>query len=178
MNFLWSGIEPCALPNGALLTKYAEAPDCYTDCYTTNVATSVDLSDFVAAFYTTKLFKLERLILRFAASRPSTDAQAQEFGLALIDRFAAWRVEKRNEKQLLMCDYSERTRSWLMVVTDREEAHGRTRLYFGSAVVPTRSEETGTRSLGWVFNALLAFHRLYSKALLSAAQLKLERQFL
>ena len=45
------------------------------DCYATEVVGSVSHADFVEAFYTTAVFKLERLILR-VISRRSTDVEA------------------------------------------------------------------------------------------------------
>jgi hypothetical protein len=37
----------------------------------------VTLAEYVNAFYTTRVFRLERIILKWAVSRPSTDAQAK-----------------------------------------------------------------------------------------------------
>ncbi|MEN8205628.1 MAG: hypothetical protein ABFS24_06420 [Pseudomonadota bacterium] len=128
------------------------------------------------AFYTTRVFKLERLILKLAVSRPSTDAQAKQLAAGSIDTFAAWDVEARSENQLLMCDFRSRTRSWLMVVPMESTGGTRTRLYFGSAVVPVRNSRTGKVTLGFVFRALLGFHRVYSVVLLSAARSRLEAQ--
>ena len=58
-------------------------------------------------------------------------------------------------------------------------AHGAetkgTRLYFGSAVVPVMNAATGKSEMGFVFKALLGFHKLYSRALLSAAAARLAR---
>jgi len=51
------------------------------------------------AFYTTLVFKLERLILKLAVSRPSTDAQAKQLAAGSIDEFSAWHVEARSENQ-------------------------------------------------------------------------------
>ena len=45
----------------------------------------------------------------------------------------------------------------------------RTRLHFGSAVVPLAQAEGGKRRMGLAFHALFAFHRLYSRLLLRAA---------
>jgi hypothetical protein len=50
-----------------------------------------------------------------------------------------------------------------------------TRLYFGSAVVPVVDETSGQARMGLAFKALLGFHRLYSRALLSAAHSRLAR---
>ena len=48
-----------------------------------------------------------------------------------------------------------------------------TRLYFGSAVVPVKNAKTGRSTLEPGFRALLGFHKMYSKALLSAAKSRL-----
>ncbi len=160
------GVSKRELPGSALLGVYNRTEGCYTDCYTVDVPREVVLADFVAAFYTTWLFKLERFILKHAVSRPSTDQDARDVANGTIDRFAAWSVENRTADQLLMCDMAGRTRSWFMA-----EPHGvGARLYFGSAVVPAKP---GDNKLGIVFSALLGFHKLYSRALLAAAMRRL-----
>ena len=70
----------------------------------------------MTAFYTTWLFRLERWILRLAVARPSTDEEAHQLARGEREAFAAWSVEARAPDQLLMCDFTGRTRSWLMVV--------------------------------------------------------------
>ena len=140
----------------------------------TEIHGSVSHQQFVTAFYTTTLFKLERVILKWAVSRPSTDADAQQLASGTIDAFAAWHVEKRSENQLLMCDLHGRTRSWLMVAPLKTDRGQVTRLYFGSAVVPVKSASTGTPAIGVGFRALLGFHKLYSRALLSAREVPTE----
>ena len=145
----------------------------YTDCYATDIVAPVSQQQFVTAFYTTPLFKLERIILKWAVSRPSTDTEALQLAAGAADTFAAWHVEKRAENQLLMCDLHGRTRSWLMVAPLKTDRGPATRLYFGSAVVPVKSASTDTPALGLGFTALLGFHKMYSKALLSAARSRL-----
>jgi len=44
-----------------------------------------------------------------------------------------------------------------------------TRLYFGSAVIPATHARTGRKSLGFLFRAMLGFHKLYSRMLLRAS---------
>ncbi len=164
-----SVVQPCVLPDSALLGKYREQ-GAYTDCYVTEVAGSVSHAAFVEAFYTTALFKLERAILAGFAARPSTHAQARQLAQGRTDTFAAWRVEGRGIDQLLLADFTGRTRSWLMVSPfDGAEGTG-TRLYFGSAVVPRVDARTGKRTMGAGFQALLGFHRVYSRQLLTAAR--------
>jgi len=129
---------------------------------------AVTQAAFVEAFYTTWLFKLERLLLRWFVARPSTDAQARELAKGAREDFAAWDVERRDHEQLLMCDMAARTRSWLMT----EPSDAGTRLYFGSAVVPNVGAD-GTPRMGAVFRLLLGFHKLYSRLLLGAAARRL-----
>lgn len=147
------------------------APGAYTDCYVTEIARTVSLPEYVEAFYTTPIFKLERLILKWSVSKPSTDAEARHLAHGATDAFAAWSVEVRASDQLLLCDFLRRTRSWLMVSAIDSYGSG-TRLYFGSAIVPVRSR-SGQTTLGFAFNSLLGFHKLYSRALLRAARSRL-----
>lgn len=158
-------IETPNLPADAILQTYAQRDGCYTDCFATTVPGAVTLADFVTAFYTTWLFKLERIILKLAVSRPSTDAEAQQVAAGHIDRFAAWNVEQRADNQLIMCDFQGKTRSWFRI----EQFADKTRLYFGSAIVPMDD----ANSIGVAFRVLLGFHKLYSRALLSAARSRL-----
>jgi hypothetical protein len=119
------------------------------------------------------VFKLERFVLKWAASKPSTDAQAEQLAAGTTDSFAAWRVEQRAERQLLLCDFLGRTRSWLMVAPLDTAQRAGTRLYFGSAVMPVQSGRAGKPTLGLVFRALLGFHKIYSQVLLHAAGARL-----
>lgn len=159
-------IGACPLPADALTRDYRES-GAYTDCYFADVPRAVTHAEYVEAFYTTSLFKLERWVLRIAVSRPSTDAEARALARGERDVFAAWTVEARAPDQVLLCDYMGRTRSWLMVAT--AEVPGGTRLYFGSVVVPERNAATGKSGMPAVHSRLLGFHRLYSRMLLAAA---------
>jgi len=166
-------VHSCELPADALLKRYAKSGP-YTDCYVAAVSATVSHADFVEAFYTTAVFKLERLILRLLVSFPSTDAEARQLAQGQRDSFAAWSVEARADNQLLLSDFRGRTKSWLMVAS-RGAAIPGTQLYFGSAVVPVRDAGTGRSGLGFVFAALLGFHRLYSRILLKSAVSRLSR---
>ncbi len=164
-------IAACALPDHALLSKYKHS-GAYTDCYTAEIAKPVSHREFVEAFYSGSVFRMERLLLAWFLSKPSTDAQVRELSRGELTDFAAWRVEDRNANQLLMCDIHGRTRSWLMV---EPIGSGTTRLYFGSAVVPVVDRASGKARMGVVFKALLGFHKLYSRVLLHAARSRLSR---
>jgi hypothetical protein len=169
-----SAIQACALPEQAMLAKYTQT-GAYTDCYTTEVAKAVSQAQYVEAFYTGAVFKLERLLLAWFAAKPSTDAQAQDLARGACSTFAAWRVEQRSADQLLMCDLSGRTRSWLMVAPVCADGSAATRLYFGSAVVPVVDRASGQARMGFTFNALLGFHKVYSRVLLHAARSRVAR---
>lgn len=161
-------IRSCRLPDGALLAPYRER-GAYTDCLVAELSAAVTHAEYVEAFYTTALFKLERLVLALLLSRHSTDRQARDLALGRSDAFAVWRVEQRDVDQLLLTDIHHRTRSWLMAARDAEDPASRTRLYFGSAVVPLADLRSGRRRMGVAFRALVGFHKLYSRALLHAA---------
>ena len=149
------------MPGDALLQQYRAQGD-YTDCFAIDVPAQVAHADYVEAFYTTSVFKLERLLLALLAARPSCDMEARELASGQRQQFAAWSVEGRAPGQLLMCDYAGSTRSWLMVApAPGAPDRAGTRLYFGSAVVRVRQ--------GRAFRLLLGFHKLYSRILLRAA---------
>jgi hypothetical protein len=157
-------IEKIPAPENTFLKNYSIDGN-YVDCYTTTIDKQISFSEFIFAFYTTWLFKIEAFILTRTVRKPSSDVEANKLANAEIDKFAAWTVEQRGEKELLMCDFMSRTRSWFMV----EQLEAKTKLYFGSAVVPKKRGE----GLGFIFIVLLGFHQLYSIFLLYFAKRKL-----
>lgn len=166
-------VRNAEVPDGSLLARYVAA-GAYADCYVAEMPIVVTHAQFVEAFYTTALFKLERLLLRLFLASPSTDAQARQLSEGKVSSFAAWSVEARADNQLVLS--AGRTRSWLMVTPSRDPLSVGTQLFFGSAVVPPRASSGTGRGLGFAFTALLGFHRMYSRALLWSAQARLSRQ--
>jgi len=164
-------IKKCSVPTDTLLHRYL-SNDIYADCYCTEISRHVSFPEFIFTFYTTPLFKLERFILTWTVAKSSTDKQARELADCEREDFAAWTVVNRRENEILVCDYQSRTRSWLSVVPAGDS---QTRLYFGSAVVPGPKSKKGKSSLGYMFEALLGFHRLYSVLLLYSARSTLKR---
>lgn len=154
------------LPEESLVAHYRQA-GAYVDCFTALVPGEFSQAAYVEAFYTSWLFRLERLALALLIGKPSSDSEARSLALGETDRFAAWTVEARTEDQIVNCDYQSVTRSWLM----SRRGEGTTTLYFGS-VVTSRS---GGRPRGGVFQALLGFHQIYARALLRAAAGRLLR---
>ena len=158
------------LPPNSLLARLARECGAYADAYTLRFPRPVSLAEFVEAFYTTRLFKIERgLIALFG--RSSSDAMARAMARGEGERLAVWTVQARTGDELLMHEDSGATRSWFKA----EAGDGHTTLWFGSAVVPRRRGPGGEARFSWVFHALLGFHRWYSRALLGAAARRLSR---
>lgn len=165
-----SSVQPCSIPTGAALQAYA-VPGTYTDCYSITIPGCITQSEFITAFYTSSVFRPERFLLAVLLSRPSSDADAASLASGRADHFAVWFVEHRTASQLLLA--AGPTRSWLMASQDVDHAPHQTTLYFGSAVVPTRTDRNGSPTMGWPFHALGGFHKRYSRALLRSAARKL-----
>jgi hypothetical protein len=142
----------------------------YADCFAVRIERNVTLAQFVFAFYTSPLFRIERGLLRLLINAPSSRADARAVADGTSDKFAAWYVGQRAATQLLMCDRYERTRSWFGVET---ESAGGPRLLFGSAVAAKRGEKADPPRQPAAFSLLLSFHVLYSQALLRAAKANL-----
>jgi hypothetical protein len=162
------------LPAGALLARYG-AEGAAVDCYIAEIHQAVTLPEFVEAFYTTPLFRMERAILAVAVSKPSTDAELRQLARGEGHAFAAWTVEDRTADQLLLADFMGSTRSWLMVASAEAGSPGSTQLRFGSAVLPRPGSSAGKSGTDLAFSLLMPFHALYSRLLLSAARSKLAR---
>lgn len=167
-----NAIETRPLPDEALLAACRDAGS-FTDCYSVDVHQVVSHAAYVESFYTSAVFKVERQLLAWFVSRPSTDLQAHALASGQLDAFSAWTVEGRSTNQLLLCDFQSRTRSWLMTSPVDLCGSPGTRLYFGSAVVPVVNRRTGEAGMGFVFRALLGFHKIYSRVLLRAALARL-----
>ncbi|MDX1517521.1 MAG: hypothetical protein R3288_11815 [Woeseiaceae bacterium] len=167
---MFDAIDTSPLPASAFLRRHAEDGD-YTDCYATRLPIESSLPDYVEAFYTTALFKAERFLLKWLASLPSTDEDARQLARGRRREFAAWLVEDRGEDQLLLYDIRKRTGSWFMC---RPHGSGSV-LYFGSVVFRTEETKRG-RSMKSTYRLMLGFHRLYSRALLSATRSRLLRR--
>jgi hypothetical protein len=162
-----------AVPEDALLCTYrgGHRPERWGgsgDCFSVAVDRMTPLAEFVFAFYTSPVFRIERLILRLLAGAPSTDAEVRWLAEGSGTSFAIWRVGERTATQLLMCDRYERTRSWFGVVPLKD---GKTLLQFGSAVASgSAHRKTAGAARGNLFQLLLKFHIVYSQILLHAAK--------
>lgn len=171
-----SSVRPGEHPGTSLLVGVLST-DAFADCYVTEVEGAVSQQAYIEAFYTSPLFKVERTLLKWLLGKPSTDDQVRQLAAGTVETFAAWRVESRTAEQLLLADFSGRTRSWLMVEPVQTSSTSRgTRLYFGSGVGPRERAGGGPGRMGFAFHALLGFHRLYSRLLLSAARAALARK--
>jgi hypothetical protein len=145
------------LPPDSLLARHARPGD-HTDCYACEVPGTVPLAALVEAFYCSRGFLPERLLL-YLIGRGASPADARRLARGESEDFAAWRVEARAPDQVLLQDFQGRTRSWLAVEALDE---GGTRLCFGSGVMWRGRGDAP-------FRALLGFHAAYSRVLLRAA---------
>ncbi len=168
------GVRRQPVPADALHAKYANHGG-HADCYVTEIAREVAHAEFVEAFYTSWLFKLERFVLTWLVNKPSTDAEARALARGERDTFAAWFLESRAPDELLMHDYQDKTRSWFKVERIPGPTAG-TRLYFGTGIASITNRMTGARRLSVFFITLMGFHLVYSRALLAAARSRLARR--
>jgi hypothetical protein len=156
------------LPDETFIAQQSELLGYFTDCYGVELNKIVTLQDFINAFYTTPLFRLERLILALTPKGRMKDVDVSALSSGESDTMAIWQVEGRRDREILLS--SGRTKSWLMVVP----LQGGTQLYFGSVVVPEPAKHEGNMPrLGPVFDSLLAAHRVYSRLLLGSAAQRL-----
>jgi len=160
------------LPSDSLLIRYRESKD-FTDCYQISINQKINLHEYVNAFYTSWLFKLERFIIKWLVNKPSTDQDVELLARSETSEFSAWSVEERTENQLLLCDYQGQTRSWLSVVNQDNES---SQIYFGTAVVYRKDKKGRTIEFNQVFKFISLFHHFYAKALIRCAAKKLNKQ--
>jgi hypothetical protein len=164
-----------AVPADALLKTYRGglSPERWGgsgDCFSVTAGRTVDLAEFVFAFYTSRVFRIERWLLRAFIGARSSDQDAQGLADGSKASFAAWYVGDRTATQLLMCDRYERTRSWFRVVP---MSGGTTVLQFGSAVAAAHGGAAQAQRRGRGWRLMLRFHVLYSQVLLHAAKTRL-----
>ncbi|WP_375174526.1 hypothetical protein [Pseudooceanicola sp.] len=160
-------VQRIAVPANSLIASYQAEIGGFADSFRAMVPGTVTLSDYVTAFYTTRLFRTERALLGLAGQGSRDHEIAALFDGTGTD-FAVWRLWQRTEDELLMREKSGATASWFRA---RPTPEG-TELCFGSAVRP---KSTGG-ALPGPYRVLLGFHLLYSRALLSAASKRLTRR--
>ena len=154
----------CDVPQDALLQAYVGQGATYTDCFEVMSPHAVILPDLIEAFYTTWLFRLERLVLTVAMRRRISDAEVRALAQGASE-FAVWRVEGRDDAQIMLRDRAGHTGSYL-AVSGKEG--GVTRLLFGSVVLAPPGQP-----LGRMVRLLIPLHRLYAKSLIRLAERKL-----
>ena len=81
-------VEHRELPADSLLVRHRD-DGAYTDCYAVEIDRSISLSQYIEAFYTTPLFKLERSALKWLVAKPSSDEEARALALGKTNAFAA-----------------------------------------------------------------------------------------
>lgn len=170
-----------SVPESSLLKTYRGGlhPDAwgtYSDCFSVPIERTVSLADFVYAFYTTPIFRIERRIIHALVKIASTDEQARQLAEGSRNDFAAWRLAQRTDSQLLLGDIRDQTRSWLAVTPTGTAQRARTLLQFGSGIAAQQDPRTGQQKRSLGFRLLGGFHVVYSQVLLHSARRRLENE--
>ncbi|WP_432201337.1 hypothetical protein ACRAQ7_03825 [Erythrobacter sp. W53] len=147
----------CDVPSSSLLAGFG-GPENYRDCFARDVPSAVSLSNFIEAFYTSAVFRPERLALGLIR-RGANNADAAKLARGKAANFATWDVIERTETEILLRDFQGATASWLCAQPDGD---GSTRLLFGSWLrEPDRT----------IVRALIPFHVWYSRVLLGGVSI-------
>jgi len=153
------------IPDDALIGAYQNKPKTRIDCYRIFINEPVNLEEFIGRFYRGHLFRIERFLIGKIVGHPSSEAQLADLLSGTSTTFSAWTQSARNENQLIMCDYQDRTCSWFMI----EPQDSGTNLYFGTILKLTNY----FNRLEWlskpIFTLCLPAHGIYSRLLLGAA---------
>ena len=173
-------VQTGEIPESGYLKPYRERSSWYTDCFFVDVQGQVCLSQFISAFFTTFLFRSERWVLGVFTSSPSSDQNVMDLASGVSDRLSLWRVEARDDQQLILSFGELGVRTWLMVEPHPEIANV-SRLYFGtgldfsSRVAPEMDSQSRERKVSVLFYPFLGFHRFYARLLLWSAKVKVSR---
>lgn len=162
-------------PDAALIREYARLPGGYVDCFYADVGGRVTLSDYIEAFFSTPVFRAERLMLNLTANGRSNRQSASELASGSSDKMAIWTTQARDDAQILMIAGNGPVFTWLMVEEAQTDAFS-SRLYFGSAVLPTATGKDGTPKMAAGFRVFLGLHIFYSRLLLWWAARDLDRK--
>lgn len=161
-------VTPCPLPDTSFLKALTLREGNYTDCFVTEILADVSIHEFIGAFFGSTVLRLERHLLALMSARSSTkDVIAIANGSS--DKIALWKMEQRDDTQIILRVANEAIRTWLMV---SPTAEGKTHLYFGSAIVP-EAQANGEVRLSFLTRRLQGFHLLYSRAVLWSAKKQL-----
>ena len=155
-------IQMGEIPAQGLLGRYNLVEHAYTDCFKTQIDQSVSFEKYAHAFFTSPVFKLERVLIALTTGKKTTEKSVDDLISGQSNDFAVWQVEDRTDNQILMKVGDGQIRTWLM----SEQDEGHTNMYFGSAILPRN--EKGDK--GFLFHALLGFHKLYARTLLWLAK--------
>lgn len=170
---MFNDISECALPDRSVLHPSHERYSSeyhYTDSFMYESTENISFESFIHSFYVSKVFKLERFLLRLFLRKSITDGMAEELAKGERDNYAAWNEEYRNDNQLLMADITGSTKSWFMV----EKHSNGCKLYFGTVVMSKKDKAGQPKSPMPLFSWTVPAHKFYSKALLWSAKKQLE----
>lgn len=158
-----------------LLAQAVEVPESgfkgSADCFRLDVPGHVPIERFAHAFFTSWLFKLERLVLPVA----TTDDLAKDFAYSRVNEFAIWTAKERTDSELLAVWAEQHSpasgATWMRVVHGKDdEGKPKTCLEFGSAIAPGDMPYQKA-----VMAVAVPLHLAYSGLLLGAAAGNIDR---
>jgi hypothetical protein len=161
-------------PEGAFIRQYTTTLGGYSDCYYIDIQQDVSLSDYILTFFSTPIFRMERLLLNLVPSGRSNEQCVLDLAAGTGNKMAGWKTENRDDNQLLLAVGDGPIRTWLMV--QGSPSSKTTRLYFGSAALPTSMTKEGHPKLAIVFRLFAGLHIFYSRLLLWWAARDLARK--
>jgi len=159
-------VQSGTLPKDSLLRTYEVLEGCHCDCFYVDAQGDADLSSYIAAFFGTWVFQLELKVLSIFGLNRDDAEQIQRLAENRADRMAAWHVEKRSERELLLAVGDGPIRTWLRI---EPAGQGAVRMYFGSAMLPIATDTQGRPRQGRMARLALPLHKIYSRVLLGAA---------
>lgn len=163
-------VSEVELPKATLIANQAEL-GFFTDCFCTEIFGQFELSDYITAFYTSPIFRIERFLLRLAPKGRSTDQDVAALAAGQAKQLAIWTEEFRRSDEVLM--NAGKTKSWLHL---KSTDQGST-LYFGTVVLPEKPKNADeSPRMGKGFELFMGLHRLYSRVLLRSAARNLRKE--
>ncbi|MTI09151.1 hypothetical protein [Curvivirga aplysinae] len=165
-------VKETAIPLNSFMNFYHESPGHHADAFVGQIDGIVTLEDYILAFFDSPIFRIERSILSLFLLRRIKQSEIKELASGRSQQFALWKTKKRNEEELLLEVGDSQIRTWFH--TEQEQSN-KTKLYFGSAIVPDTTSKNAKEGIGFTFRFFMGFHKLYSRILLQSALKKLKR---
>ncbi len=166
-------VEKTAIPLDSFMSAYKQIDGCSADAFRGYLEFPVTLEALITAFFGSPIFTLERLLLKSIGQANTSRSDITGLAAGTQEKFAAWKVEDRNESEVILKVGSSPIRSWLMA---RPDGDGKTAIYFGSAVLPQTTNRNSKPQVGSSFRFFMGVHNFYSCLLLKSTIKNLQKK--